>query len=449
MAKQAKDTEDKSLTRADIRSALSDDASLRDTSIVTPIIMGSDLPPENQSSQTVRFALNAIIEDRYDANRLQNEESNELCIELLPKTYDTYEVKVLGCCRNLVKIYYVNAGTLSNNLKNAMDSVSKCDVEGNPIWKIHGTDITGDYNTIYNYISTNIDNYTISIVNCKQYNLHTITFYSCCNDYVGTLEFSDSIVIDDYLIRDFFIESECIKSFFLGINGVLGILKREGGQEVEILSEYPILITNDAEIRLLCTEKGCGEDNNPDIKILNSNIVEVSVGGDPVDYIQYDSIILGIDGLAFTLDMGLSIIVDGITLSYGDQWVLNADGTITIEYPLNMHSVIRFYAKNLCNNYFERNIFLTDTDVDLRMGEDIIGYITRENSFLICPSSSIISIGNEDSTGLTGRIYGNKQITGYKIRNSRGMSTEIYTDTYTFNALYNQEIELIFKDVEK
>lgn len=189
MAKKEKDK--RVLSMQDLRGAMAEEHPERDAGMSAFMAMTSDTVEEQQPEGTYRFALNGVMEDRETTGRLQNEESNEECIDITDNVPTEYSIILDTCCGNMV---YLSSSDIDKIRSFVYEELGRC--EG---YEYEGLSIDGNaFSTISDavvYIETcGFGTYRISQTGCSTVK-RTLSVTDCCGN-VHSYEYEDGAVVD-------------------------------------------------------------------------------------------------------------------------------------------------------------------------------------------------------------------------------------------------------------
>lgn len=468
------------------RSGKGQDNKIKNTGIIQPLLMYNDNIPESQKEGTFRFALNAMLEDRNTKDRIQNEESNERCVNLQDTDYEkTYYLKVSGCCGRsngnmMLKVYYyTDLISLNHIIFDLLPNVNDdCDLYQTDTWDIIGTNVSNASRiSVYDYIANNFGDYQIKTSNCHTpYN--TVKIYNCHD--VGEepklifesneFEFGQELTYDE--VYNSYLSSPYFANCPLGdTDGNIALVNNETYYKE---NDFPIIITEDTDLQLFChCEDHCSAIDS--IEMVSNYSFD---GGNTLAVSEYDNIcgstsyindtvlnysdnivylsFVAMDSLGphiFPRPSGISIQVNGENLtdrsmsgydpSLTNYWYIDDDGYIIIcvdttrfvEY--NFH----FWMEKTCNEDSEISVTILK-QIPLRWGRTnaFVGYITP-NDIVSKMSDCQILLNGTTTTGLIGRsIDGVDNVNYYKVQNNNNIYNDIYTNDLMVDFTYNQII---------
>lgn len=433
----------------------------RDASIIPLIAMSSDSVEEQQPNNTYRFALNAIIEDRNEFGRIQNEESNEKCFRI--KDVEQEGKVIANLCCSKTEFDY----TASNIASQIYSLNVDCETEIHTgEWTIDGKEEKYSTVEVIEYLQTNIGNHRIYAI-CES-TIIKITFEICCDNIIDIC--SDNNIVNIFEPSPFILTSEYVTELFN--NHTTGMINEdEDGYMIEIdgtkynEGDLPILIDNDTTVKLLCTaynpceifanlevDSGYSNDDVTTISVTknlttNYNIYDCSACfSSPNQYIAFY-----ITDSCITEDMLSELYVEGELIPKSTEYNDNLDQYWYIDD--NCHLIVKFHITHNGSYDFRFNNSECDKDQEIIVNifkpvyvyddnGDEIGYF-EPTSMIILPEDQDIVIDGNTNTGLINRsISGLYTIINYEIMNIEGEIIKTETDKIYVDVRYNNTIKV-------
>lgn len=195
MAKKEKD--ERALSMQDLRGAMAEEHPERDAGMSAFMAMTSDTVEEQQPDGTYRFALNAVIEDRETTGRLQNEESNEECIDITDEDHDSFVVYVTNCCGIENVLESTDISEISDGISTLIE---ECDT-----YTYSGISVDGE---VFDSIEQAVQHigifgfgtYNIMVTGCE-FLMHTLTIVDCFSgSHTFDIPHGELVNINEYML---------------------------------------------------------------------------------------------------------------------------------------------------------------------------------------------------------------------------------------------------------
>lgn len=265
MAKKEKD--ERGLSMQDLRSAMAEEHPERDAGMSAFMAMTSDTVEEQQPDGTYRFALNGVMEDRETAGRLQNEESNEECIDITDEAHDSFVVYVTNCCgeKNVLESADIS------EIKDGIDLfIGGCDT-----YTYSGVSVDGD---VFNGIGQAIQHigimgfgtYNLMIIGCELLT-NTLTIVDCCsNSHTFEIPHGEFVDVSRYMLH-YECHRETVAGYYVEKYGVRIYDNMPFGTHLTLEMDGDIVIT------YICYNEG---DECNIVQDLENNISFYNTGAD-------------------------------------------------------------------------------------------------------------------------------------------------------------------------
>lgn len=435
-------------------------------SVVMPMMMLSDCHPERQPDGTYRFALNGVMEDRETTGRLQNEESNEECIDITDEAHDSFVVYVTNCC----------------GAKNMFESADIAEIEegvasfirGCDTYTYSGVSVDGDvFNEIgqaVRHIGTmGFGTYNLMVIGCELLT-HTLTIVDCCsNEY--TFEIPHGEVVD---VSRFKLHYNCARGIATGY-----YVEKEG---VRIYDNMPFgtpltfEMDGDIVITYICYNEG------DECDIMQELENEISFYDTGADYIwgvdQYGNIkyyecddcyvwfsvpnimrqFIGsvITHVCILSDHGQSEIIAAIDVVSND--ISSNVATMFVDSHNNTFIVVHLNGIRPYEHVRIRIAYLQVSDVDKPC---YITFHIYETSYVVIddikfvPDKTILNVGDtsfgladksgEPGKGIVGNYYDGRLIVAFVVSDGFGRKYVSKSNDMEINIYHNKKIELIYE----
>lgn len=196
MAKREKD--ERGLSMQDLRSAMAEEHPERDAGLSAAMAMSSDTIEEQQPDGTYRFALNGVMEDRETTGRLQNEESNEECIDITNEAAESYIVYVTNCCGERIMLDSTDIDYIADNMSSF---ISGCDTFEYDTISVNENDFNDMTSAMQYIVGLGFGTYNVIVSGCRV-RTHKLTVVDCCSvSYSEEIAHGAVINVQDYLLN--------------------------------------------------------------------------------------------------------------------------------------------------------------------------------------------------------------------------------------------------------
>jgi len=462
MAKKEKD--ERSLSMQDLRGAMAEEHPERDAGLSAMMVMSSDTVEEQQPEGTYRFALNGVMEDRETTGMLQNEESNEECIDITGDNPTEYTVYATSCCNDHGVVQSSDIADINSFI---LSFLFDCDDYSVSSYIVNGESFSSLYE-IVNFISLGgFGVYNIVPELCVK-TLRSVTVKNCCNDEMVMIV-DNNKTINTYDIN--YMNMSCGSGELLPYEYM--IIK--GGDVIEdhipIHSARDILCDNDVKVQLrCCSEDGYCEmiDNmsNP-ISFDNDNTTEyvddVTIDGtlyhnlthddDVMLYFNVPSQYRGYVGTVINKVAVQRTYVSGVSYYDIDVNSNSPSANTAVLYDDGTNCYITVFLSRLNPGEY---VFVHIGHIDGSISDDAACFDTfnfKDASFLpfvmfVTPVGTTNfgfkdSEGNEQN-GIIGLYDGNKQIAGFWVKDGFGNRYLSKTDSIEINWYHNDKLELVY-----
>lgn len=426
----------------------------RAPSVIVPMMMYSDCNPERQPESTYRFALNGVMEDRETLGRLQNEESNEECIELGNLNVKG-EVLAALCCGQLVKFEYT-ASDIASKISGLTIDCEEYSHTG--YWRIDGE---GHYTTaeLETYLAGNIGTHRI-VAECESTKIY-IKVVNCCKTENETyITAYGSMQITSQFVTDMF--NQCKTPYIVNDDGNGNVVSINGTSYT--MAQLPIEVSADSIVTILCSEYNpCDVITSiePVSEYTNDDLTTATITQDGEGYISIfhgdtlsspGSLYVAFESEAcFTYDMGIAININGVLIPYNPTY----DDSISSYWYIddNCHIIVKLEVEKSNNYNFKFDIkdnCGTPLDLSLNIAVRIkvydtlgveVGYIDP-TSLIMDMSTQAVVLDGVSGTGIVGRTYDQNGniVDSYYVATAEGEVVELATEDMLVDARHNSSI---------
>jgi len=463
-----KEKNERSLSMQDLRGAMAEEHPERDAGINAFVAMTSDTIEEQQPDGTYRFALNAVNEDRNEAGRLQNEESNEECFKIEDIEVKGLVIARLCCSTEQHEYTAANISTIINSLD---VRCSESEYVDTGYWTIDW-DGKGGYQLyttaqVIEYLSQNIGVHRI-VAKCRSGKFEVIVT-DCCNN-ITTIPATGFFEINAQFVHRMFEQCATPNLVNEDEDGYCVCINENSYYSSTDLERNPVLLTTTAFVKILCSDT-CFDVS--DIVPVNEYIspeagTTIDIASEVVSDIMgvYSSSTETTSGYKYVafynanhpftsddnLNIGISIQLNGFTVQYNYQyddsissyWYIDSNGYIVVKFYVWKSDSYNFvFQTKRCEGMYSITI---NKCVRANIYDDKgneIGYITP-TSVIVKPSTHAVVLQGTSATGIVGRfvtISGvTKQIDYYEASNQAGIIDKLATDAFNIDMRCNPSI---------
>ena len=452
MAKDKK--EERNLSLNDIRGAMAEEHPERDAGLNAFMAMASDTMEEQQPDGTYRFALNAVNEDRNEAGRLQNEESNEECFRI--KDIEAKgEIIAALCCKRLVRFEYTESD-ISSKISALVVGCEEYVHTG--YWSIDGE---GHYSTaqLIIYLASNVGMHRI-VAECYSTDI-TIKVIGCCKDTpVLYVTAHNSMQITLQFVTEMF--EQCATPYIV-LGDQDGYIVQIGTQKFTE-AQLPTTVTQDSTITILCSDSGICDcldsvELESEVAFDGGMTAEIEENTDFCDEKMYSlsSALEDTDSVYIALSYG-DCIINGVSLQVNDitilqhegynnsldeYWYFDGDGHIILKLNALKNDVykISVFVKDWCGEYKEMCLEIRKKVILFSQDGTNIGYVVPDSIISLAENETFVIDGSETHS-IFGSTYDGDTVDEYYLKNSKGEEIKVAFDGHPIDFRYNNSIKV-------
>lgn len=463
MAKKGKD--ERGLSMQDLRGAMAEEHPERDAGMSAFMAMTSDTIEEQQPEGTYRFALNGVMEDRETAGRLQNEESNEECIDITDEEHHSFVVYVTNCCGEKKVLESADIADIEDGVSSFIGECST--------YTYSGISVDGDVfysigQAVQHIGIMGFGTYNLMVIGCELLT-HTLTIVDCCSvSYSEYIAHGTVINVQDYLLN--------YRCYGTAVSGYS--VMKDG---VKIFDNVPlgtplaIEMDGDIVITYICYNEG---DECSIVQDLENGISFYDTGADYISGVdQYGNIMyyecddcyvwfaipdsirpyIGnvIDSVAISSNLDHYPIMNLIDVASND--ISSHLATLFVDENNNSFIVVHLNGIREYESYHIKIGHLFGLDIPKQCYAE---FYVNDRSIIVIgsknyePKSTIIDVGETDfgftdaegkpTKGLSGNYDGVDRIEAFVVSDGFGGKYVSESNDMEINIYHNRKIELIY-----